>query len=87
MPLKSLIANQSGPGWVGGDATYSTALPNGKEAFVFSDTLVGTAHPAGANVNAFVHSSELVGTRPACNLTPRHRYDAADVDTRHDRRR
>jgi hypothetical protein len=61
-PLTSLIANQSGPGWVGGDATYSTALPNGKEAFVFSDTLVGTAQASGAaSVSAIVHSSELVG--------------------------
>ena len=61
-PLTSLMANQSGPGWVGGDATYSTALPNGKEAFVFSDTLVGTAQASGAaSVTAIVHSSELVG--------------------------
>jgi hypothetical protein len=62
-PLTSLIANESGPGWIGGDATYSTALPNGKEAFVFSDTLVGTAQTNGAaNVTAFIHNSELVGT-------------------------
>ena len=28
--LNSLIANQTGPGWVGGDATYSTQLPDGQ---------------------------------------------------------
>jgi hypothetical protein len=65
-PLTSLIANESGPGWIGGDATYSTALPNGKEAFVFSDTLVGTAQASGtAKVTAFLHNSELVGTMPS----------------------
>ena len=45
--LDSVFANQQGPGWIGGDATYSTALPNGQEAFAFSDTLVGTAQPSG----------------------------------------
>ena len=38
-----MIASESGPGWIGGDATYSTELPNGQEAFVFSDTMIGTA--------------------------------------------
>jgi hypothetical protein len=62
-PLTSLLANESGPGWVGGDATYSTLLPNGKESFVFSDTLFGTAQANGtAKVTAIAHNSELVGS-------------------------
>jgi hypothetical protein len=63
--LDSLIANQTGPGWVGGDATYSTQLPDGDEAFVFSDTLIGSAQPSGvAQLTAFTHNSELVGAMP-----------------------
>jgi hypothetical protein len=63
--LDSVIADQAGPGWVGGDATYSTQLPDGDEAFVFSDTLVGTAQPSGVTqLTAFLHNSELVGAMP-----------------------
>jgi hypothetical protein len=66
--LTSLMSNETGPGWIGGDATYSTELPNGTEAFVFSDTLVGTALPSGsASLNGLIHSSELVGTFSALN--------------------
>ena len=63
--LNGVIANQLGPGWVGGDASYSTTLPDGREAFVFSDTLIGTAQPSGAaNLKGMPHSSELVGNLP-----------------------
>ena len=63
--LDSVIAGEAGPGWIGGDASYSTLLPNGHEAFVFSDTLIGTAEPNGsATITALTHSSELVGQMP-----------------------
>jgi len=32
---------RSGPGWTGGDGTYSVALPDGRFAWVFGDTFVG----------------------------------------------
>ena len=61
--IDDLFASQLGPGWVGGDASYSTALPDGEEAFDFSDTLVGTAQPSGAaSVSGMPNNSELVGT-------------------------
>jgi hypothetical protein len=62
--LNGLFDNQIGPGWLGGDATYSTALPNGKEGFVFGDTIVGTAESSGrvTSFQGMVHDSELVGT-------------------------
>ena len=65
--LDSLFDDQAGPGWLGGDATYSTALPNGQESFVFGDTLLGTAAPDGqiTAFNGMIHDSELVGTMPA----------------------
>jgi hypothetical protein len=63
--LDRAFSDQRGPGWIGGDATYSTELPNGQEAFVFSDTLLGTAEPDGsATFSGFVHNSELVGWLP-----------------------
>jgi len=66
--LNNLISSETGPGWVGGDATYSTELPDGQEVFDFSDTLIGTAQANGlANVTAMVHSSELVGSMGGLN--------------------
>jgi hypothetical protein len=62
---------------VGGDATYSTKLPDGRESFVFSDTLIGTAQPDGtAEITGMANSSELVGVLP--RLTPDYEgtYDA-----------
>jgi hypothetical protein len=61
--LDSVFETQHGPGWLGGDATYSTSLPNGREAFVFSDTLVGTAKADGAaSLTGVPHNSEMTGT-------------------------
>jgi hypothetical protein len=62
-PLDQVFSTQFGPGWIGGDGTYSTALPDGKEAFDFSDTFIGTAGPAGsADITGLAHSSELTGS-------------------------
>ena len=67
--LNNLLAGQLGPGWVGGDSTYSTRLPDGREAFVFADTLIGTAQPDGsASFTGMAHSSELLGS--LSNLVP-----------------
>jgi hypothetical protein len=61
--LNAVFANQFGPGWIGGDSTYSTALSDGRLAFVFSDTFIGTAQPDGsASFTGMARSSELVGT-------------------------
>jgi Domain of unknown function (DUF4185) len=61
--LTNLVANEVGPGWIAGDGTYSTLLPNGQEAFDFSDTLVGTAQSSGsATVSGIPRNSELVGS-------------------------
>jgi hypothetical protein len=61
--LTNDISGQLGPGWIAGDASYSTQLPDGREAFDFSDTLIGTAQTDGsATFTGFIHNSELVGT-------------------------
>jgi hypothetical protein len=60
--LTQQFSNETGPGWIAGDATYSTALPSGNEDFVFSDTLIGTAQSSGsASLTGLIHNSELVG--------------------------
>ncbi|MHB1583947.1 MAG: DUF4185 domain-containing protein [Acidimicrobiales bacterium] len=63
--LDGLFYGQVGPGWVAGDATYSTAMPGRREAFVFSDTVIGTASVfGGAAVSGVAANSELVGRPP-----------------------
>jgi hypothetical protein len=63
--LDRMFADQLGPGWLGGDSSYSTALPGGRDAFVFSDTLIGTAQAGGtASFTGVAHNSELYGWLP-----------------------
>ena len=60
---------RNGPG-LGRLATPPTrpSCPTGSEAFVFSDTLIGTAQASGAaNVTGLVHNSELVGGMSGLN--------------------
>ncbi|HEY1651020.1 MAG TPA: hypothetical protein VGG09_03980 [Acidimicrobiales bacterium] len=64
--LSADFADQRGPGWVGGDATYSTELPDGRIAFAFSDTLIGMQSVSGAAaLTGVARNSELVGPNPA----------------------
>jgi hypothetical protein len=66
--LDGVFANETGPGWLGGDMAYSTKLPNGQESFVFSDTLIGTAQSSGfSSLTGIPRSSELVGVLPNLN--------------------
>ncbi len=36
---------QNGPGWTGGDGTYSLALPDGTNLWMWSDSYIGTVNP------------------------------------------
>jgi hypothetical protein len=51
--------------WSGADSTYSTALPNGRELFSFSDTLIGPTNPDGSRSadTPFVNNSFVVADR------------------------
>jgi hypothetical protein len=60
--LQSLVTNDNGNGWLGGDGTYSTQLPNGQEAIDFSDTLIGTQTDGVATLTGIPRNSELVGS-------------------------
>lgn len=35
-----------GPGWTGGDSTYSVLLPDGRTVWMFSDSFVGSVNPS-----------------------------------------
>ncbi|MEO8663474.1 MAG: DUF5005 domain-containing protein [Bryobacteraceae bacterium] len=39
------LATQNGPGWTGGDGTYSLALPDGRYLWMWSDSFIGTVDP------------------------------------------
>jgi len=63
--LDNVFSQQFGPGWIGGDSCYSTKLPDGREAFVFADTYIGTTQADHIpTFTGLVHSSELVGNLP-----------------------
>jgi hypothetical protein len=51
-----MFASLSGSGWVGGDGTNSVALPDGRDCWIFSDTI--TSSSAGGL--RFVHNSIVV---------------------------
>ena len=78
--LDNVIAQQLGPGWIGGDSCYSTELPDGREAFVFADSFIGTA--TAAHIPTFtglVHSSELVGRFPSLESDYGGTYSAPEA--------
>ncbi len=51
----------SGSGWTGGDSTWSTSLPDGRELFAFSDSFLGPITPPTRPSDAvFVHNSFVV---------------------------
>ena len=39
------LVTQNGPGWTGGDGTYSTVLPDGRVLWGWSDSSIGTVDP------------------------------------------
>lgn len=49
----------TGPGWVGGDSTYSVALPDGRTLWLFSDSFIGEVSASGrpAPGMAMVHNA------------------------------
>jgi hypothetical protein len=44
-PQFDTLFAQYGPGWTGGDGTYSLQLPNGSTLWMFSDSYIGTVNP------------------------------------------
>jgi len=39
------LATQNGPGWTGGDGSYSVLLPDGSDLWMWSDSYIGTVDP------------------------------------------
>lgn len=61
--LNTALTNygNSGSGWTGGDSTWTATLPDGREAFVFSDTFLGPITPPTRPPDAlFVHNSFVI---------------------------
>jgi uncharacterized protein DUF5005 len=43
-PALDQLWTRSGPGWTGGDGTFSVALPDGRIAWIFGDSFLGTVN-------------------------------------------
>lgn len=54
-PLERALKNQSG--WIGADGAYSIALPNGKNVWLFGDTLIGKIEGKRRVDSRLVHNS------------------------------
>ena len=54
--------SDAGTGWTGADSTYSTALPGGRQLFIFSDTFLGPVNPDGSRPRTvpFLNNSFVV---------------------------
>ena len=57
----------SGRGWTGADSTYSTPIPHGMEAWMFSDTFLGTVNPDHSRPagTPFIHNSVVLQSHQA----------------------
>ena len=53
---------RDGPGWTGGDGTYSVGLPDGRTAWSFGDSFLGSISPDGSRPisSPIVHNSMLI---------------------------
>jgi len=56
------LFQRTGDGWTGGDGTLSVALPDGRTAWLFGDTLLGTVAPdqTRSEHTPFIHNSLVV---------------------------
>lgn len=65
-------------GWTGADSTYSAPLPDGRDAWLFSDTFLGRVNADGSRPGdvPFIHNSMVVqagnGLRTVTGGTPGH---------------
>ncbi|MGH2533123.1 MAG: DUF5005 domain-containing protein [Thermomicrobiales bacterium] len=56
------LFTRSGEGWTGGDSTYSVLLPDGRVAWIFSDTFLGPVNPDRTRPRSapLIHNSIVV---------------------------
>src|SRR6202050_4944161 len=64
---------QNGPGWTGGDGTYSLLLPDGTNLWMWSDSYIGTVNPTTRLRSSDLfsaHNSLTIQNQTAATLTP-----------------
>ena len=63
-PCKAVFAPETGKalGWQGGDAAYSIPLPDGRDVWIFGDTLYGAQREVNGNDPRMVRNSLAVST-------------------------
>ncbi len=57
-------ADRAGPGWTGGDVTFSRPLPDGRVAWIFGDTFVGHVTAEGRRTGGMVHNTIVIQDGP-----------------------
>lgn len=63
---------QNGPGWTGGDGSYSLLLPDGTDLWMWSDSYIGTVNPTTrlrSNYLFTAHNSLTIQNQAADTLT------------------
>jgi hypothetical protein len=63
---------QNGPGWTGGDGTYSLLLPDGTNLWMWSDSYIGTVNPTTRRRSNYLftaHNSLTIQNQTADTLT------------------
>jgi hypothetical protein len=48
---------QNGPGWTGGDGTYSVLLPDGRNLWMWSDSYIGTVNPTTRRRSSYLFTA------------------------------
>src|SRR5713101_1647599 len=51
---------QNGPGWTGGDGSYSLLLPDGTNLWIWSDSYIGTADPVVVQTSPGVYKIKIM---------------------------
>lgn len=57
---------RNGPGWTGGDSTFSILLPNGNSAFFFSDSFIAEDPPKPGDGSVYTNENGLRLRKPNC---------------------
>ncbi|HYI20116.1 MAG TPA: hypothetical protein VD836_15475 [Solirubrobacteraceae bacterium] len=57
-------ADRAGPGWTGGDVTFSAPLPDGRVAWIFGDTFVGHVTADGRRSGGMVRNTVVIQDGP-----------------------
>ena len=74
-PELNALFDVRGPGWTGGDSTYSVPLPDGRTAWLFSDTFLGVVDERGGRDRFSPLVNNTIVVQDGASLTTLHGGD------------